>query len=250
MVSRTLQNRATTIKRQRRGFTLVELLVTLGIIMLLAALLLGVFTRVREQGRKSECASNLGQLGVACLQYAQDNPGTFPLRHALDAVQPYVHSTGLFACPSDFGFGFPLDSIPNAPFSTQSWYHFSSYDFNTNNLVAYPSKYVMPPLGIGGINEIKVSSPGRVVLSFERCAYFPFSWHDGLRSTPPVGYTVKNGGGHGVSDARSNICFVDGHVKYIKIYRDLNSNMMSIGYNPPIAQDGTSDYEYQWTATP
>ncbi len=56
----------------RSAFTLVELLVVIAIIAILAAILFPVFAQAREKARQATCISNLGQLGTACLMYAQD----------------------------------------------------------------------------------------------------------------------------------------------------------------------------------
>ena len=100
-----------------QGFTLIELLVVIAIIALLAAILFPVFSRARENARRTSCQSNLKQIGVGLLQYAQDydemvvkawyGPGTSGAASNtttdykwMDAIFPYVKSEQLFNCPS------------------------------------------------------------------------------------------------------------------------------------------------------
>ena len=63
---------------RRKGFTLVELLVVIGIIALLISILLPSLSRAREQAKRVQCASNVRQFCTTMIMYAQNNKGWFP----------------------------------------------------------------------------------------------------------------------------------------------------------------------------
>ena len=98
----------------KRGFTLIELLVVIAIIAILAAILFPVFARAREKARQSSCLSNVKQIMLGVLMYAQDYderliPGALPQPgrdwHVL--LGPYLKNVQVLYCPSSLpGMGY------------------------------------------------------------------------------------------------------------------------------------------------
>ena len=66
------------VPRLNKGFTLIELLVVIAIIGILAGILLPVLSRARESARSTQCASNVKQIGMGLIMYANENSEAFP----------------------------------------------------------------------------------------------------------------------------------------------------------------------------
>src|SRR5688500_18324066 len=118
----TCRNRS--IRSNGAAFTLIELLVVIAIIAILAAILFPVFARARAAARRTTGLSNVKQLSLGMLMYAQDYDEAFPYWNYgesacgvapdgnagakarssgfwANAIQPYVKNIQLFQDPSD-----------------------------------------------------------------------------------------------------------------------------------------------------
>lgn len=109
---------------EKKGFTLIELLVVIAIIAILAAILFPVFAQARAKARQTSCLSNVKQLALANLMYAEDWdehycisymdwvlkpapyvwPDNWPVGYPgsiwTALLQPYVKNRQMYACPA------------------------------------------------------------------------------------------------------------------------------------------------------
>ena len=101
-------------QKMNRGFTLVEILVSIGIIGLLMAVLLPAVQSVRQTAAKSQCLNNFRQIGVAVQNYEDSFrvlPGT-QLRPLFDLL-PFVEQQNVFSGPHLYGLQIPVFLCPS-----------------------------------------------------------------------------------------------------------------------------------------
>ena len=126
---------------RRAAFTLLEILVVVAILALLAAILFPAFARARENARRTSCLSNLKQIGLGALQYAQDFDETMvgtelgdgtpvsPEYFWGEMLAPYTKSDQILQCPSEsvrFARAVPVPGFPSG--ISQEWTY--SYAIN------------------------------------------------------------------------------------------------------------------------
>lgn len=189
-----------TESRRQPGFTLIELLVVICIISLLAAILFPVFSRARENARRTVCQSNLRQIGLGFAQYIQDFDDRLPTRALgnLDIhtrLQEYIKNRNIFVCPAQLNqhlvgsTGAETSVIVNGSNTTS---YAMGFDLASGGLptniatIQYASRQVI-------VGEI----PGAVDRSV------PFNSINDARFLPAIRHLEG-----------TNLLFVDGHVKW------------------------------------
>ena len=106
MVAQLFRRVRPSRKREGKGFTLIELLVVIAIIAVLAGLLLPTLAKAKESGRSTVCKSNMHQISLGLLLYADDCSDYLPWPGDVDRNQP-----------PDWVFGGQADTQPKNPVS-------------------------------------------------------------------------------------------------------------------------------------
>jgi prepilin-type processing-associated H-X9-DG protein len=248
--------------RNRPAFSLVEMLIVIGILIVLLALLVPAMNRAREASRRAACASNLRQIGAAMMKYATENNGKLP-QHAgaspfwlfdipkptRDALLKMGAERGVFYCPSN-EFVQNADGLWNYPSGKpdESSFHCATgYQF----LMRRPTAVNMPPLEfqrkfLTSINDsitLVYPAPRNTVVRTSSADIEMvtdmvnskgtgtsenfFGTRGGFKDAHPTSHMTKN------KPSGGNVLFLDGHV----IWR--NFSEMEVQHKHP---DGNKFY--------
>ena len=132
----------------RLGFTLIELLVVIAIIAVLAAMLFPALTRAKGKASTSACLSQLKQIGIASVLYADDNENSLPRsshtgQSWVATLQPYCGGASLWRCPKDPNLTRPYSYAINDFLLPPEGASIAAHDYSRVNSVPAPSATVL-----------------------------------------------------------------------------------------------------------
>ena len=252
------------IARRIDGFTLIELLVVIAIIAILAAILFPVFAQAREKARQTACMSNLRQVGLAVLQYAQDNDESFVHTelggdvdddHEYfwgDMTMPYIKSWNMLTCPdADQKVAFKSTPPAVAAYSQEWTYNYGINDIidNTAACTTDADDPGCAHIGIAGSSLASVTKPSETVLIADNIpaasdtsdgtpgtsndpthlahSRHEINWQLGHRDTTHLSVDGKSQDGYPRHNGGFILVMADGHAKYR--HRELTNGLYTGG---------------------
>ncbi len=219
------------IKKHNKGFTVIELLVVIVIIGSLVGTLLPVLSSTRESGRRTQCASNLRQIGFGLIMYSNENNETFPpgatAMTALNTLYPdYVSERKAFMCPSDN----LVTDAENANITEGDAFEKDECSYGYDRTHGPGDD---PGVAIAG--DRPTNNGGNNPVQNER--------------SPNHGGTVNPVGTQDIEGNGQNLLYVDGHVEWVASqnagWADADGNRDNVYVNNAAVTGGTDTYILQ-----
>jgi prepilin-type N-terminal cleavage/methylation domain-containing protein/prepilin-type processing-associated H-X9-DG protein len=227
----------------RSAFTLVELLVVIGIIALLISILMPALSRARRSAQEAACLSNIRQITMAMINYANENKGhTMPIDHstgnywhhhlakylndanyAEDADNPNRNTTNVFLCPEAANRG---DGMGTA---TTSWHYFAGGGWGSFglNLWLLPKGAFEGTFPADNFYYSYYSVPDSTNVPFVGDSIWVGSWPDTNDAVPPNLYTGWSD--HAAGYFMGRFC-IDRHRKAINVgFVDGSARRVALG---------------------
>ncbi len=242
-----IHNPKSKIQNAEFGFTLVEMLVVIGIIAVLAGVIVPVLAKSREKGRQVNCGANLKQIGQALEMYAADNDQRLPdsqpcywtmpacgkntaavwdgttaqKRTAIDlswqgAIMQYVKDKGIFVCPSRQALNYDKAGATGYGYNGTFW---NGVQDACGNIVGTADN----TSGLDGYRKITgFQDPSHTIMVTDSDSNGKPEFDGGTDTTGKK--CPSDFGGDEKPEARHNggfnALFADGHVKWKRIFRD------------------------------
>ncbi|MCF6175071.1 MAG: type II secretion system GspH family protein [Victivallaceae bacterium] len=215
------------MKEKKYSFTLIELLVVIAIISILAAMLLPALNKARDTAKKINCVSNLKQIGLGFVMYAEDNDGYVPLYNSWFPainINPNPHNPG-------FTWVWLVAGYMNSP---QSWYCSSRIDLINSGSVKGDFEGSLRAPGSYGMNVVtfqdrsikfvQLRKPSKLILAGDKGRLNVEGISSWWKSWTPTDYrhggnAIPNGkpGVKTSIDGYANFLKCDGHVESLKM---------------------------------
>ena len=204
----------------RSAFTLVEILIVIGILALLAAILLPALATAREKGRDSVCLTNLRQIGNAMALYVSDYDGVYPpaVGESGDWLQLILPKSSIETLPRCPDAQFPASFDQKKEFNAVVGYAYNSNLPDINPLtnspqgkdgqIRYPASTVLACDARAGIYSINGADTGNPEDDYVASLLtYPSGIHEEILALPEGGRRHSEG---------ANYVLIDGHTKWLK----------------------------------
>ncbi|MFA9478229.1 type II secretion system protein [Phycisphaerales bacterium AB-hyl4] len=233
--------------KRKQGFTLIELLVVISIIALLIAILLPALSSARATAMRIQCASNLRQLLIVNMLYAEDH-NDYPLADDKDAPSNgpmWTELVHFYVGHQSNNAPVELLQCPSTPFENTANWH-SSYGANW---MISDGRWIHDQMGFPRISQMPSPSATIMFVDWGRANGRIAQAYAIERLTKPFDEVfVHYPGGVGGNDGRSSDAYVDGHVKSGLTVDTWNAPNIVSQWESSIPEDGQhwNPWKGQW----